>query len=193
VSLISNAVDVEHFRRPRPRPLDLPGAPVAVYVGTLHESRLDVDLVVAVARELPAVDVLLVGPDALKPRSRKALGDLDNVSLLGARPYDDVPAYLQHADVIIVPHRVTPFTDSLDPIKAYECIAVGTPTVATPVAGFRELHRFVTLAERESFTAAVEAAFAEPRPKTLQATPATWGDRAREFERVLLRVARRSR
>ena len=47
-----------------------------------------------------------------------------NVHLLGARPYEDVPAYLQHADVVIVPHRVSPFTESLDPIKAYECLAI---------------------------------------------------------------------
>ncbi len=40
--------------------------------------------------------------------------------LLGARPSADVPAYLQHADVLVVPHIVTPFTDSLDPIKLYE-------------------------------------------------------------------------
>ena len=50
-----------------------------------------------------------------------------------------MPGYLQHADVVIVPHVVSPFTESLDPIKAYECLAVGRPTVATPVPGFREL------------------------------------------------------
>ena len=40
---------------------------------------------------------------------------------------------------MIVPHLVNPFTESLDPIKAYECLAAGRPTVATPVAGFRDL------------------------------------------------------
>ena len=33
VSLVPNGVDVDHFRRPRPRPSDLPAAPTAVYVG----------------------------------------------------------------------------------------------------------------------------------------------------------------
>ena len=45
--------------------------------------------------------------------------------------YEVVPSYLQHADVISIPHVVSPFTESLDPIKARECVAVGTPTVAT--------------------------------------------------------------
>ena len=34
---------------------------------------------------------------------------------------------------------MTPFTDSLDPIKLYEYQAVGRPVVSTPVAGFREV------------------------------------------------------
>ncbi len=39
VELIPNAVDVELFRTPRPRPPALPPAPVALYVGTLHTER----------------------------------------------------------------------------------------------------------------------------------------------------------
>ena len=47
VTLVPNAVDADRFRTPRPRPADLPSAPVAVYVGTLHDERLDVPLVLA--------------------------------------------------------------------------------------------------------------------------------------------------
>ena len=50
-----------------------------------------------------------------------------------------VPAYLKNADVLVVPHVVTGFTDSLDPIKVYEYLAAGLPVVSTPVAGFREI------------------------------------------------------
>ncbi len=51
-----------------------------------------------------------------------------------------------------------PFTESLDPIKAYECVAVGRPTVATPVAGFRDLGGSVVVAEPAVFPAAVDTA-----------------------------------
>src|SRR5205814_7982737 len=129
-----------HFRRPRPRPADLPNGLVALYVGSLHEARLDVELVGDLARSLPQANIVLVGPNSLGAESRRLLSAETNVYLLGPRPYRDVPAYLQHAEVIIVPHRVTPFTESLDPIKAYECLADATPTVATHVAGFLE-HR----------------------------------------------------
>ena len=65
VALIPNGVDVEHFRRPRPRPADLPSPPAAVYVGSLHEARLDVELLEELARSLETLQVVLVGPDSL--------------------------------------------------------------------------------------------------------------------------------
>ena len=117
---------------------------------------------IELARAHSGLSVVLVGPDALPALTRRRLGQERNIHLLGSRPYDDVPAYLQHANVVLVPHRVTPFTESLDPIKAYECLAVETPAVATPVAGFRELAGSVTLAPRESFVAAVDATLSTP-------------------------------
>jgi teichuronic acid biosynthesis glycosyltransferase TuaH len=180
VTLVPNAVNVERFRRLQPRPRDLPPAPTAVYVGTLHEARLDVGLVIDLARSLTALSVVLVGPDALPTAVRRRLGAEPNVHLLGARPHAEVPGYLQHADVVFVPHLISPFTESLDPVKAYECLAVDTPTVATPVAGFRELAGVLTVAPRALFVDAVHAALsagvASPRGSSIP----TWDDRARE-------------
>jgi hypothetical protein len=112
------------------------------------------------------------------------------VSLLGARPYEDVPAYLQHADVIIVPHRVTPFTDSLDPIKAYECLVMETPTVATPVAGFRTHADVLDVVDREAFPMRVSDVLnAPPRPRIRERAAVSWEDRVVAFESVLDRVS----
>jgi glycosyltransferase involved in cell wall biosynthesis len=188
VTLVSNGVDREHFRRPRPRPRDLPPAPTAVYVGTLHDSRLDVDLLIELARSLTEVSVVLVGPDALRTASRHRLKALPNIHVLGSRPYADVPAYFQHADVVLVPHRVTAFTESLDPIKAYECLAVDVPVVATPVAGFRELAAYLAVVPGESFAAAVQAVLAAPPIRPDPGEPPTWDERAQAFELVLTRA-----
>jgi len=185
VHLVPNGVDVEHFRRPHSRPTDLPGSPVAVYVGTLHESRLDSDLILEVARAVPDVTFAFVGPDALEPATRRRLESSANVELLGPRSYEVVPAYLQHADVIVVPHLVNKFTDSLDPIKAYECLAVGKPTITTPIAGFRSLAGDVSVVSRERFAGEVRQATSNPRRCTSAGPLATWEDRAAAFERVL--------
>lgn len=138
VTLIPNAVEVADYRRPRPRPADLPTGPVAVYVGTVHRDRMDLDLCVATARALAGRGhLVLVGPAPLGSADRARLVGA-GVVLLGAKDRSAVPGYLQHADVLVVPHVVTPFTESLDPIKLYEYRAVGRPVVSTPVAGFRD-------------------------------------------------------
>ena len=193
LELIPNAVDRNHFTRRRDRPADLPAGPVAVYVGTLHEDRLDVDLVVALASALsPAsalpttATVVLVGPDALSAPSRSRLRNA-GVVLLGSRPYADVPAYLQHAAVVIIPHVVTPFTESLDPIKAYECVAVGRPTVATPVAGFRDLGAPVVTVDAAGFVDQVRQLIDHPGPDSPGEVP-SWTDRADAFSQALARA-----
>jgi glycosyltransferase involved in cell wall biosynthesis len=187
VTLIPNAVDAEHFRRPRERPADLPPSPVAVYVGSLHDSRLDVELVGELARSVPGLSVALVGPDSLSPAARAPL-DVPAVHLLGPRSYADVPAYLQHSDVIVVPHRVDAFTESLDPIKAYECLAVGRPVVSTPVAGFRELTGSFAVVDREEFVGAVRNSLAGRVSVVQVADIPSWDERAAAFEAVLARA-----
>ncbi|MEU2201901.1 glycosyltransferase [Isoptericola sp. NPDC019482] len=141
VVLVRNGVDVEAYRRPGPRPSDMPSGPVALYAGTLHPDRLDVELCVATAgamRAAPAgATLVLVGPALLAADDVARLRSA-GVVLAGPRPYDQIPAYLTHADVLVVPHHVDAFTDSLDPIKLYEYLAAGRPVVSTPVSGFRD-------------------------------------------------------
>ncbi len=185
---LPNAVDVDHFRRPQERPADLPPGPILVYAGTLHENRLDVQLCVALAEALSRATLVLVGPDALAESSRERLCRHDNVMLLGPRPYEAVPGYLQHADVVVVPHAVTPFTESLDPIKAYECLAIGRPTVATPVAGFRGLGPPIWVASPENFIRAVQEALHSPPATEFLEVP-TWQERGRSFVETLEKVA----
>ena len=189
VVVVPNGVDVDHFRAPVARPHDLPASPVAVYVGTLHEDRLDVALCLELAEQLPHVRLALVGPSSLGKGSLRLLRDRPNVHLLGPRPYADVPGYLQHADVLVVPHVATPFTESLDPIKAYECLAVGTPTVATAVAGFRELAGRVDVVAREGFVAAAATALVRPPPAGPGHELPSWRARAERFAEVLDGVA----
>ncbi len=191
VDVIPNGVDVDRFGRSYPRPADLPQGPVALYVGTLHEERIDLGLLGDLARARPDLQIVLVGPDNLPAAESARVAAYPSVHLLGPRPYDQVPAYLQHADVVIVPHQVNPFTESLDPIKAYECLAAGRPTVATPVAGFRGLGPPVVIAPRETFVEATGAALtgdAPPSGSGERARVPTWRERAEAMDAVMVRV-----
>ena len=191
IDLVPNAVDVVAYRRPAPRPADLPPAS-AVYVGTLHTDRLDVGLCEMTARELIGRgSLVLVGPNALGRADTERLRD-SGVILLGARPHEDVVGYLQHADALLVPHVVTTFTESLDPIKLYEYSAVGRPVVSTPVAGFRDVDdpgvRVTTPAE---FPRAVAALVPTTTrfPVGANARVATWDDRAVQMRDVIGRMS----
>jgi glycosyltransferase involved in cell wall biosynthesis len=195
VELIPNAVDADRYRVPRPRPDDLPRGAVALYVGTLHEDRLDVDLVLGTAARLrPSGGTLaLLGPNALSPANTERLAAAPGIRLLGSRPRDAVPAYLQHAHALLVPHVTDEFTDSLDPLKLYEYLAVGRPIISTPVAGFRDLDvaAGATVAGGEAFGTAVAAALASWQPSRVRAELPSWRDRATEMRRVLERAAGR--
>lgn len=194
VVLVPNAVDLEPYRCLHPRPVDLPTGPVALYLGTAHRDRVDVDLVVETANALgedrTGGTVALVGP---APLSKPDLDRLDTagVHVLGPRPSHAVPAYLQHADALLVPHVLTEFTASLDPIKAYEYRAARRPVVSTPVPGFEEsADPLVRSVPAANFPRAVAEAIAQPVPWTadLPDDIPTWSQRVTEMGAVIDRV-----
>jgi glycosyltransferase involved in cell wall biosynthesis len=195
VTLVPNGVDTAAYAVLRERPADLPAGPLAVYAGTLHGDRLDVDLCAETAQALEgAGHLVLVGPDALAPQQRSRLTGA-GVVLLGGRPSDQVPSYLQHADVLVVPHVVTPFTDSLDPIKLYEYQAAGRPVVSTPVAGFRDVDDDrVHVADQGCFASVLLQVMSAPLPdgSSRRAQAAVdWSDRVDRMAAVISRVGRR--
>lgn len=180
-TVIPNAVDVDAIRTAKARPLTGAG-PHAVYVGTLHENRIDVDLLDRFIQDWPGT-VHLVGPMSL------SAADTERWRTHGARiqgpvPSSEVPTWLTAADVLISPHRVDDFTLSLDGIKAHEYLATDRPVVATRSSGFQELSApGLTLTDPDDFTAAaIKAAAAGPRSR---GPSADWDARAREFARVL--------
>lgn len=197
VVLIPNAVDLEPYRALQPRPEDLPGSPVALYLGTAHRDRVDVDLCVETARLLADAPgdrrgtVVLVGPAPLPSADLEALRSA-GVHLLGPRPSEQVPAYLQHVDVLLVPHVLTDFTLSLDPIKAYEYRAARRRVVATPVPGFGDVEDpLVQAVSATSFPEAVVTAVTDPLPWSghLPDDIPSWETRVEQMANVLSRVA----
>lgn len=192
IHVIRNGVDTAAYLEPRPRPADLPQGESVVYLGTLHRDRLDVDLCLATATVLRGRGTLvLVGPNLLSEPDTTQLRDA-GVLVLGSRPHDAVIGYLQHADALVVPHLVSPFTDSLDPIKLYEYQAVGRPVVSTPVAGFRDANDpRIVVTEATVFPDALLAALdANPgrpvrRRREAEVNASDWSERVARFQEVL--------
>lgn len=186
VHLIPNAVDLSQYRTDAPRPRDLPSTPVVMYVGTLHRDRLDIDLCVRLAERITGIaTAVFVGPVALDLPERRRLERSGSV-LLGARPSTRVPSYLINADVLMVPHLQTAFTESLDPIKAYEYQASGRPVVSTGVPGFRDdKSGLVNVASTTDFPdIVVDLIRQSPEPETPAQVP-DWSLRVQQFRNLI--------
>jgi glycosyltransferase involved in cell wall biosynthesis len=111
--------------------------------------------------------------------------------LLGSRSPQDLVGYLQHAEVLLVPHIVDAFTESLDPIKLYEYQAVGRPVVSTGVAGFRDANDDrIVIADGDEFGAAVREAIttSQPFPAGADGDVPDWTERVAAMGVVLGRL-----
>lgn len=187
--LVNNGVDTRRWRQATRRKYDGRGPHIG-YVGTLHTERIDLDLIQSVADMNDVGTFHLVGPDSLDADARKRLHLHPKIEVHGPVPSADVAAWTKGFDVLVSPHRITPFTLSLDAIKSYEYAASGRPVVATPTSGFQLLKKLdgITVVNSEGFAEAVRIAL--QTTTTDRNLPAMdWSDRAREFERVLKAAA----
>jgi teichuronic acid biosynthesis glycosyltransferase TuaH len=144
LQLIPNGVHIEHYETVADASLPVHKIaeqwtkPVFGYTGTIHGDRVDVNLIASVAKAYPLATIAMVGPNLLDQSEQQKLDGFSNVVFTGAQPYADLPDIMRAFDVCMVPHLVTPFTESLNPIKLWEYLAAGKPVVSTNVAGFRD-------------------------------------------------------
>lgn len=159
--LIENGVDFEAFAPARAEPTDLARIPRLrlVYVGATDD-RFSVEDVRTAAKANPTMSFVLIGPASRKVRSTFA--GSENVYLLGPRRYEEIPAYMQHCDIGLLPLSQHPANRGRSPMKLYEYAACGLPVFATLTP---ELHRrqlpFVFLHEVGNLAEALARCLAE--------------------------------
>lgn len=136
IELIQNAADVQSFQRlaaSSPRPADLPaGRRILGFVGALFEW-IDFDLIEQTARRASDWQLILIGPTD-SPARLQSLRSLPNVTWLGPRDPRDVPAYVAAFDACWAPFRSIAVSKAANPVKLYEYLALGKPTLTTAVA-----------------------------------------------------------
>ncbi len=193
VTLVPNGVDIEAYRAIDdamiPDAASIWTHPVLGYTGTLHPERMDMDLLVGLARNWKGT-IALIGPDQLGSAGA-ALSRLPNVIRTGAVPHASLPGWMRAMDVLIVPHRVTAFTESLNPLKLWEYLATGRPIVSTSVAGFRDYAQHVRIADdMPSFIKECITAVSNPECRhTAWDDPSgehSWSARVNQIEQLLL-------
>ena len=149
VTTIRNGVDTERFREraargDRPTDMPPPVLPILGFVGALYEW-IDWPLIVNVAAALPRVQLVFVGPHDGRS-DVGSVASLLNVTLLGPKPYGDVPAYINAFDVCWVPFKQDQIAAAANPVKLYEYLALGKPTITTPVADVDSFEGLISVA-----------------------------------------------
>ena len=159
--VVPNGVDPEMWIAPAAAPAwfdALPG-PRMLYIGTL-DSRIDTDSLRSVARAFPQGSIVLVGPITERPHLASVLAE-PNVVVHGPVSRDQVASLCHAADVCLLPHRQTALTEAMSPLKLYEYLSSGSPTVATDLEPVRRAGgRIFRVPPEGDFTAGVKAALA---------------------------------
>jgi len=135
VHAFQGGVDVLHFLPAQDGLADPPDQchiphPRAGFYGVLDE-RLDRGLLAAVADLRPGAQFVLVGPMAKLDLDE--LPQRPNLHYLGAKPYDELPAYAANWQVALMPFAINAATRFISPTKTPEYLAAGLPVVSTPI------------------------------------------------------------
>jgi glycosyltransferase involved in cell wall biosynthesis len=181
IAEIPNAADVEHFRpRGRAIPRELRGYHNIIgYYGALA-AWVDYALLEELAYR--GHTVVLIGVPYDRSLEESQILRYPNILALGPRPYSDLPAYLEHFDVAIVPFIKSPMTDAVSPIKLFEYMAAEKPIVTTNLHECTKYPGIQIATDTFSFTHAIAHALRrEPDRSSLRATAEanSWEARAR--------------
>lgn len=147
--------------------LDALPRPRIVFTGAVVTTKLDLPLIVALARARPQWSIALVGPVGPgDPHADvSALEAEPNVHLLGGRTREQLPAVLRGADAGIIPYARNPLTASIFPMKVYEYLAAGLPVVSTPLPALADVEAIETAADAAAMVQALDAALAADGPE----------------------------
>jgi glycosyltransferase involved in cell wall biosynthesis len=192
-----NVADTALFARAlEPGPVDpqldaLP-RPRVVFTGAVVATKLDVPLLVQVARRRPQWSFALVGPIGPgDPRTDvSALVAEPNVHLLGRRAYAELPAVLRGADAGLIPYARNELTEGIFPMKVYEYLAAGLPVVATELPSLADVPDVARAADAAGLVALLDEALAHDDPtrraeRSRAAAAHSWDARLTEIARAI--------
>ncbi len=191
---ISNGVDltfIEQSNKSLPVEYENIPSPIAVYIGAIHDW-FDTDLVYESALCLPEYSFVIIGPIE---QDLSKLEKLDNVFILGKKPYTQLAQYLSNADVGIIPFDTLHYkelVESINPLKLYEYFACGLPVVSMTWHQLETLGSPAFLCNStDEFIAAIQRSLIEDQSDAVKkfAEEADWVNRLNEVLNILPKVS----
>ena len=180
--LFGNVADHSHFSRSRlgddegplpcPEQLQALSRPRLMFMGAIDAYKLDLVLLLQLAQSHPEWMFVLIGPvgECDPSTDVAALMACPNVELVGPVAYGDLPGWLAHADLALLPLQVNGYTRHMFPMKFFEYLSSGLPVVATAIPAL-EAHSDVALLcppDTEAFGQAIQSALAGQSPSIQQ-------------------------
>ena len=192
-ALVRNGADVAHFRKaldgnlPKPESMKNIDKPIVGFFGYLGDW-LDWDIINYCIRNAPEYHFFMIGPTAY---SITPSIEAENVTYTGARHYETLPQYLAHFDCGIIPFTVNEFSRNFNPVKSYEYLAGGCPSIGTPIPELLLFGDNLYFGDDgPSFLAAIRRAIAEDTPEKRKARSESvvkedWDNRIEEFYKAI--------
>lgn len=190
---LEQAVDFEHFStlnvQAAPELAGIPH-PILGYFGAMDHV-MDTDLMAEVARLRPQWHWVLLGL-----KSNQLQVSAPNIHFLGSKPYRDLPRYVQHFDVCVLPWRQNnTFTSYGSAIKVREYLATGKPIVIAPLYEYLNTPGVRIYHNNEEFIGQIENALTSDNAGLAAQRQAvvkdgTWDARARELGALIDSVLR---
>jgi glycosyltransferase involved in cell wall biosynthesis len=115
----------------KPDPFLYTPNPRICFFGGIDNLRLDLELIRDIALAKPLWSIVLLGPVIKTDVSSLKL---KNIYFRSAVAHSQLGSYLALVDVLILPYKIIPFSNSIFPAKMFECLATGKPIVSTPLA-----------------------------------------------------------
>lgn len=109
-----------------------------VYIGTIS-TWFDFDLLLESLKAIQNIDYLLFGPTEVNIPHHK------NIIYCGPVSHAYVASIMSMADVLIIPFKITNLIKSVDPVKAYEYIFSGKPSLVREYEETKKFKKFVYL------------------------------------------------
>lgn len=166
--------------------------PIIGYIGALFSLRLDIEVLVYLAKQRPDWSIVLVGPEDEAFKTSE-LHQIDNVYFLGSKKMEELPDYLYPFDVALNPQKLNEVTIGNYPRKIDEYLAMGKPTVATRTKAMEVFAKHTYLADtKEDYLSLVEKALSENTPelekeREVFAKSHTWENNVKEiYDKMLL-------
>ncbi|MDO4536350.1 MAG: glycosyltransferase [Clostridium perfringens] len=143
VAMASNGVEYSHWQNQSERvPKKIKGIldtgnVIIGYFGALAKW-IDYKLIKKIAEERPNYEIILIGFLYDNEFKKSGIEGMKNIHYLGVIDYKELPLYAKYFTVSIIPFLLNDITESTNPVKLFEYMALNKPIVTTDLRECRK-------------------------------------------------------